>query len=292
MAPMNSRRPSKKRNALLIFEFLTKAAASNVIAGNAAAAEKVLSLIKEAFASGTELHRELRLARSLHMTRVSSPAVAAHILTEARAASKSLDGLKLDTEKTKLIASIARDVDPTGALYEEQLPQYRMLSTIGTLLSDWRVGSHDLQRIASYEDQLMEHLMARVEDPPASLDPADNMSPGERRALIAIMSRKVEEKWGKALSKEQRSLLREYVVVKDPKTLLEKLRSIRDEAIRCLDECRSDSKGTDAAYFVERLEESKQTIANRSLECVDDESVGQALLHLKLIAETKEADDV
>ena len=282
---MTVRRPSKKRNALLTFEFLTKEASRRVVAGDTDGAERVIALIKETFAQGTELHRELRLARSLLVTRVSSPAVAAHILTEARCITKDIDATKLNAEKTKLITRIEREVDPSGIVYEEQLPNYRLLSTIGTLISDWRSGSDDIQRIASYEDLLMEHLTAQViqDNTPEEVN---NMSSGERRALIAIMSRKLEEKWGAALTKDQKSLLREYVLAKEPSVLLERLRSIQTSAVECLNECRLLPEKTD--YFVERVENSTRAIATHKIDEVNDETVGLSLLYLKLIAEAAE----
>ncbi len=283
---MTARRPSKKRNALLTFEFLTKEASRRVVAGDTTGAEGVITLIKESFAPGTELHRELRLARSLCVTRVSSPAVAAHILTEARNITKTIDAPKLELEKTKLIARIEREVDPTGVVYEEQLTNYRLLSTIGTLISDWRIGSDDLQRIASYEDQLMEHLTAATVVPIVVDDSSDRMSAGERRALIAIMSRKLEEKWGTSLTKDQKSLLREYVLAKEPASLLERLRSIQASVVRCLDECRVLPEKTD--YFVERIDDSKRAVATHTIDEVNDETVGLGLLYLKLINEATE----
>lgn len=282
---MSARRPNKKRNALLVFEFLTKEASRRVVAGDNDGAERVISVIKEAFAPGTELHRELRLARSLYVTKVSSPAVAAHILTEARNVSKKLDAKRLDEEKTQLIARIERDLDQSGTLYEDQHASYRLLATIGTLLSDWRTGTEDLGRVAQYEDQLMEHLtspaLAVVEE-----EQGEKMSAGERRALIAIMSRKLEEKWGKALTKDQKTLLREYVLVKDTSSLLERIRSIRENAVKCLAGCRKE--GTE--YFENRVDEAVKAIAEHRLDELNDETVGLGLLYLKLIAEATEEE--
>lgn len=285
---MTARRPNKKRNALLAFEFLTKEASRRVVAGDNDGADRVISLIKECFAPGTELHRELRLARSLCVTRVSSPAVAAHILTEARVITRKIDGVKVNEEKTKLIARVEREVDASGIVYEEALPNYRLLSTIGTLISDWRTGSDDLTRIATYEDQLMEHLTSVDVAEVVADDATANMSAGERRALIAIMSRKLEEKWGGSLTKDQKSLLREYVLAKEPEVLLERLRSIQTSAVKCLDECRVLPEKTD--YFVERIDDSKHAITTHVIDEVNDETVGLGLLYLKLIAEAAEEE--
>jgi len=288
MAMTAPRRPNKKRNALLAFEFLTKEASRRVVAGDTSGAERVVGLIKECFASGTELHRELRLARSLCVTRVSSPAVAAHILTEARNITRSIDATKVNAEKTNLIVRVEREIDKSGIVYEESLPNYRLLSTIGTLISDWRTGSDDLQRIATYEDQLMEHLTTAVVTVEPVEDPASGMSAGERRALIAIMSRKLEDKWGSSLTKDQKSLLREYVLAKEPASLLERLRAIQTSASKCLDECRALPEKTD--YFVERVDDSKRAVASQVIDEVNDETVGLGLLYLKLIAETTEEE--
>lgn len=287
---MGARRTNKKRNALLVFEFLTKEASRRLVAGDNEGSNKVLSVIKQAYASGTELHKEYRLANALLVTSVSSSSVASRILTEARSASKALDHDKLDAEKTQLIARIEKLIDPTGALYEAQLPDYRLRSTIGNLLSDWRNGTDDIGRQAQYEDQLIEHLTVKRVADVAEEDEADKMSVGERRALISVMSRKLEERWGNALTKDQKSLLRDYVLAKDPTQLLAKLNRIRDDALKAIDEC-SNIPGSTSEYFTKRLNESKLAIADKRFETVDDESVSIGLLYLKLIAESAEKEE-
>jgi hypothetical protein len=287
---MGARRTNKKRNALLVFEFLTKEASRRLVAGDNDGSNKVLSVLKQAYAFGTELHKEYRLANALIVTNVSSSSVASRILTEARNASKNLDHSKLAAEKTQLIARIEKLVDPTGAIYEAQLPDYRLRSTIGNLLSDWRNGTDDIGRQAQYEDQLIEHLTVKHVDEVLEDDAADKMSVGERRALISVMSRKLEERWGNALTKDQKSLLRDYVLAKDPSQLLTKLNRIREDAMKSIDSC-SNIPGSTSEYFTKRLSESKQAIAGKSFEVVDDAAVSLGLLYLKLIAESAEKEE-
>jgi len=288
---MGARRTNKKRNALLVFEFLTKEASRRLVAGDNEGSNKVLSVVKQAYALGTELHKEYRLANALLVTSVSSSSVASRILTEARSASKNLDHSKLDAEKTQLIARIEKVIDPTGAIYEAQLADYRLRSTIGNLLSDWRNGTDDIGRQAQYEDQLIEHLTVKRDDTIASdEDEADKMSVGERRALISVMSRKLEERWGDTLTKDQKSLLRDYVLAKEPSQLLSKLNRIREDAMKSIDSC-SNIPGSTSEYFTKRLSESKQAIADKQFESVDDESVSLGLLYLKLIAESAEKEE-
>lgn len=275
---------------MLVFEFLTKEASRRLVAGDNEGSNKVLSVIKQAYAPGTELHKEYRLANALLVTSVSSSSVASRILTEARSASKALDHDKLDEEKTQLIVSVEKHIDPTGALYEAQLSDYRLRSTIGNLLSDWRNGTDDIGRQAQYEDQLIEHLTVKRVADVVEEDEADKMSVGERRALISVMSRKLEERWGNALTKDQKSLLRDYVLAKDPTQLLDKLNRIREDAMKSIDGC-SNIPGSTSEYFTRRLSESKQAIADKKFETVDDESVSIGLLYLKLIAESAEKEE-
>lgn len=291
MMIMKVRRTNKKRNALLVFEFLTKEASRRLIAGDNDGSNKVLTVLKQAYVSGTELHKEYRLANALLVTSVSSSSVASRILTEARNASKSIDHEKLDIEKTQLIAKIEKLIDSSGALYEAQLSDYRLRSTIGNLLSDWRNGPLDIGRQAQYEDQLIEHLTAKQENLNAECEEdSEKLSIGERRALISIMSRKLEERWGDALNKDQKSLLRDYVLSKDPTQLLGKLNKIREDAIKSIDSC-ENIPGSKSEYFTKRLSESKKAISNRLFETVDDESVSLGLLYLKLIAESSEKEE-
>lgn len=284
---MKARRPNKKRNALLVFEFLTKEASKRLISGDNDGSNKIISIMKKAYAAGTELHKEYRLANALLVTSVSSQAVASRIMNEAKVTSQKIDDSKLNAEKTELIKQIEKYVDPTGSIYEAQLSDYKLRSTIGTLLSDWRTGSEDFAKFAQYEDQVMEHLISkRTISESGTHDEHDNMSQGERRALISIMSRKLEDRWGNSLNKDQKSLLRDYALAKEPTTLINKLNRIREEAIKCLEECKSNDPKE--SYFNNRLAESKKVIEDKKFDVVDDDAVSLGLLYLKLVAESKE----
>ena len=259
-------------------------ASRRLVEGDERGSEEFLSLVARAFAPGTELHRERKIASSLLAARVGSEALAVHALAEARSSARSLDSAKLDAEKTRLIEDVRR-IDPAGAVYDAPLEGYRTLSTAGVLVHDWRVGSDDVARVAAYEQAIVERMTSvPVEAPPPS--DVEGMSVGERRALIAIMSRKLEERWGGSLTKEQRSLLRDYALAPDPASLLGRIREARSRALECL----SSGAEVDGGYFAGRLKESKAAVEARPFEAVDDETVGLAMLYLKLVAEAEEPE--
>lgn len=284
---MAARRPSKKRNALLVFEFLTKEASRRLVEGDNDGANVVIKLMKEAFASNKELHKEYRLANAMLVAKVSSRNVAERVLSEAKKAACSIDERQLDAEKTKLIADIDRLIDDKGAVYEAQLPDYRMRATIGTLIHDWRSSSPDFARVAQYEEQIVEHLSNQNDEVEHDSE-LDKMSIGERRALLSVMSRKLEEKWGNSLSKDQKALLRDYALNKDSNQMIEKLNALKSNVITCLEEQLNSSEAKSSEYYRDRLLQSKQAVEANVFESVDDTAIGLGMLYIKLISEASE----
>lgn len=287
MVNMAARRPSKKRNALLVFEFLTKEASKRLVAGDSEGASTVINLMKEAFANGKELHKEYRLANAMLVAKVSSRNVAERVLSEAKKAACSLDENALEEEKTRLIAEIDRLVDAKGFVYEAQLPDYRIRSTIGTLIHDWRSSSPDFARLAQYEEQIVEHLSSQAADVQED-DEMEKMSIGERRALLSVMSRKLEEKWGNSLSREQKALLRDYALGKSNEYMLERLNVLKKQVISCLEEQLASPEAKTSEYYHDRLVESKNVVEANTFDSVDDKSISMGMLYIKLLSETSE----
>ena len=114
---------------------------------------KALKIVKTYFKPGTELYKEFRLINSIIKTSVSSEAVAASILNEAKSAARSHDLNELDKEKSLLIRSINHQLNDEN-FYDQHVSEYKTFATVQNLLNDWRSKSPDLSRMASYEDQI------------------------------------------------------------------------------------------------------------------------------------------
>lgn len=264
-----------------MFEFLAKEVASRLIASDDAGAERVLDVIKCSFSPNTELHKELKLAKILQTSATSSREVASRILEEVKRSTQTIDAEKLELEKTALISLIEKNIDKNGALYDAQVEDYKLLSTIGTLTKDWRVfNEENIVRIAKYEEIVVEHLLRE----PSKIDEnSSRMSPGERRLVIATMTRKLEERWGSTLTKSQKELLRQYVLAKDVSALSVAMQSIKENVIECIDAYLE--KQDKDSYFANRLEETKIIVAADDFSTVTDQSVSNCMLYLKLVDE-------
>jgi len=85
---MTSSKHNKRRNVLLVYEFLTRHVSAGLVEGNNAKSSKALKILKKSFKQGTELYNEFRVMNALAKTTVTSEAVACSIMNEAKVAVK------------------------------------------------------------------------------------------------------------------------------------------------------------------------------------------------------------
>jgi hypothetical protein len=275
-----SKSHNKKRSTGLLYEFLVRSVSDAVVKGDTKRSSTALRVIRKHFKPGSELYKEFRLINSLFKTTVSSEAVAASIIQEAKAASRSHDVKLLDREKSLLISAINRSMKDDD-FFERPVEGYRMLATIQTLVNDWRQPVSDLSRMAQYEDQLLKHLVVeKVEAPSAAVSSED--SPGTGRLLMRVMMKKLNEKYAGSLTAEQKQLLRAYAFSAandDPASIKLKLQEIKEKLLAEI-----DSYG-DNEYVGQKLAEARSQIESEPLESVDDETVTRFMLYTKLKSE-------
>jgi len=285
---MSSKGHNKRRNVGLLYEFLVGSVSRSLVAGDQRRAGTALRIIRRHFRPGTELHREFRLVSSLVRTTVSTQAVAASILQEAKRAARSLDRVALDREKSILIGTINRSLGDAD-FFDHPVAEYRDYATVQTLVNDWRAGSPDIGRMAEYEDRLVSMLVAEKVDVPDS-GTGHEESPGTNRLLMRVMMRRLNEKYAGALTDEQRSLVKAYAFSAandDPGSVRLKLEEARS---RLLSEIDSSDLLSDPVVGA-RLVEARAQVASESLEHVDDDTVTRFMLYMRLRSELTEKED-
>lgn len=278
-----SKNHNKRRNAGLLYEFLVRSISQSLVEGNTKRSNAALKLVRRHFKPGCELYKEFRLANSLYRTTVSSDAIAASIVHEAKAAAKAHDGAQLDREKSLLINAINRSVNDPD-VYERNVYGYRTLATIQTLFNDWRSPKADLGRIAQYEDELVKWLVTEKAVAPDTQMPTEE-GPGEGRLLMRALMKRLNEKYSGTLNSTQKQLLRAYAFSAandDPNSIRLKLLEIKDKLIEQITSCPVDSVGPNVS---EKLIEAKSQLEAESLTEVDDAAVTRFMLYAKLSEE-------
>ena len=236
-----NRSHNKKRNIGLIFEQLVQASSESLIQSNNKKTKVVLGIINEHFCVGTELYKEFRLFNALVRTRVSNPALATRIISEAKSASVEFDSHELTKQKSRLIKDINHKLNEAN-FYGRRIENYRDYATIQTLLNDWRTKDYDISRVAKYEDEVCKRLLSETAIVPdvnlSNFDNDNNADP----LVIKIMINKFNEKYSTSLTDEQSSIIREHVFKSNSSSEFEKILSdLRDRSIKDLDMYVSES---------------------------------------------------
>jgi len=280
---MNTKGHNKKRNTGLLYEFLVLTISKALVDGDEKRSSAALKLVKRHFKVGSELHKEYRLINSLVRTTVSSEAVAASILQEAKAAARSYDMRTLDREKSLLISTINKAINDDD-FFDQPVNEYRIYATVQTLLNDWRTKDVDLGRQARYEDQLVKWLVTEKTEVPDTTVTDD--TPGASRLLMKIMMKKLNEKYAGMLSEEQRNMLRAYAFSTandDQESITKKLVEVKGRLVTEIAEF--GNKNPDNEYVNKKLDEVRQQLESEDLGTVDDETVTRFMLYTKLSSE-------
>lgn len=282
---------NKKRNTGLLYEFLIRTISQALVDDDKRKSARALKIVKTYFKPGTELYKEFRLINSIMKTTVSSDAVAASILGEAKTAARSHDASTLDREKSFLIRAINHQLNDDN-FYDQHVVEYKTLATIQNLFNNWRSTNPDLSKMAEYEDQVVHWLVtpkAEIADQVVS----ENSSNGSNRLLMKIMMKKLGEKYDGTLTTEQKSLIKAYAFSAandENKTILLKINEIREKLLNSIGSYVSQ-KSSEEKYLTNKLTEVKSGLLNE-ITNVDDSAVAEYMLYIKLIDELSGGENV
>ena len=276
---MTASKHNKRRNSLLIYEFLVRIISSSLIEDDKKKSSCALKILRKHFSPGTEIYKEFRLMNALTKTTVSSEHTAASILKEAKAASCAFDIKKLDREKSILIRNINHVINDDN-FYDQHVNEYRIIATIQVLLNEWKSTDKDLYSVAQYEDQLMKYLVTEKVVPTDTTITEDTT--GTARLLMKVMSKKLNEKYDGILNEQQKSLVKAYAyssAAEDQTSIKMKLQEIKNNLIDLID---GYTVSVQNDYLKNKLQETKISLAGENLEFVDDSMVTRFMLYSKL----------
>jgi len=125
---------NKKRNTAFLFEALVREMTKAVVRGNKKRKNKVLKIVKEHFARGKPLYKELQLYKSIYETKNVDHLTAAKIMVECRNEHRHLDKKEVFKHQSFLISEVNKTI--SSRVYNNFVPNYRALATIAQLFND------------------------------------------------------------------------------------------------------------------------------------------------------------
>ena len=165
------------------------------------------------------------------------------------------------------------------------MTDYKTFATVQTLLSEWRSQSPDLSVIGKFEPELHGHLLKEKK----IKDLEELKSTDVNHLVVEIMRKKIEEKFGEQLNKDQLILLREYVFSNDNKeTFLKKLSAVKDSTLVALD---SFKKTCTNKIIENQIPNVRKSVLSLSTSTADDETLSRYLTLMKLTEELTTGDE-
>jgi len=272
----------KRRNSLLVYEFLLRAISRALVENDTKKSSTVLSIMKKHYRPGTELYKELRLSNSLMKTTTRSDSVASSVMTEAKSGVRALNKEQLEKEKTYLIDDINKRLNDE-TFYDQPITRYKTYATIGTLFNAWsRPQISDLAHVAQYEESLIEWLKQdkNVEEQSS----VSHESPGVNRLVFKIMTKKLNEKYSSLLDDDQKDLVREfalYGITGSDASIKGRLGGIKTKLLEAIDR----SYSTLDQHVSSKLNEVQMKLNEEQIEEIDNAVISKYMTYAKLAKE-------
>lgn len=274
---------NKKRNAILMYEFLIRTISKALCEGDKRRQSVAVRIIKRYYSNpNTELYKEFRLANAIYRSSISSYAAVTSILNETKQRIRSLNVEKLNKEKSSLINEVNKRLND-DSFYDYIIPDYKIMATIQTLFNEWNTDSILIDKLIEFEDKVSNWLLTD-KSPIESSNTNEDLDKGTTRLAAKLINQKFNEKYSE-LNNEQRSLIRSFVLsemsndTNSIKTYMEDVKS------RLLEKINNVSNITDS----EKLSEVKQALLDEDLNNIDNDMVTRFLLYSHL---TEELSDV
>ena len=125
---------NKKRNTGFVFEALIREATKAILAKDESKRNTVVTTIKESFAPGTELRKELDCYKALSSNDTYDKPTAEKLIFEVRRDASNINEKKLVREKNTLVSRINKNISKD--VFNNFVPNYKSLATIARIFND------------------------------------------------------------------------------------------------------------------------------------------------------------
>jgi hypothetical protein len=204
---------SKVKNTGVLFELLVRQITLEVLNGDKT--ENAKNIVKEFFAAGTELNKELRLYDLLLKEKYNSESKAEMFVDTVSGAHSKLNETKLAKEKYNLIKQINEKFELEQFL-SSPITNYKVLASIYKVFESKKADNYDIKDVFNSKVTLIENIIARpstktnkVED--TKLIESYKQQDKDLRLLTYKILVETFNKKYTNLDANQKNLLKEYI---------------------------------------------------------------------------------
>jgi len=279
---------SKVKNTGVLFELLVRQITLEVLNGDKT--ENAKNIVREFFAAGTELNKELRLYDLLLKEKYNSESKAEMFVDTVSQAHSKLNETKLSKEKYNLIKQINEKFELEQFL-SSPITNYKVLASIYKVFESKKSQNYDIKDVFNSKVTLIENIIARpsvktnkVED--TKLIESYKQQDKELRLLTYKILVETFNKKYTNLDSKQKNLLKEYINNISNTSKFKDYISI--ELPNILSELKSIKSKIQDKVTTIKLSETISILENMKIgKSVSDAQVSSIMLSYELIKELK-----
>ena len=190
---------NKKRNTAFVYEALVRELTKSIVKNNRNKQNKIVSIMKEHFAAGTELSKELDLYRSIYETRDIEKRIAEKIVVEVKERYSDLNKRNIFQEQSSLISKINKTLSKN--LFNNFVPNYKNIATVYSIFQE----ALPVKDRVLLEESIVQQMSESCETPEMEgQQPMDNI-------IYNTFVSKFNEEYSEILSENQKELLNKYI---------------------------------------------------------------------------------
>ncbi len=270
---------NKKRNTAFIYEALIRELTKTIIKGDPNKRKKIVSIVKEHFAKGTALSKELEIYKSLYETSNLDNNTAEKLMFEAKVAYATLNKKKVFDEQSDLIKKVNKSL--AGSIFGNFVPNYRNLASLYTIFNH----SATVKEKVFLEGKIVQQLTNnKSEDSEGKKDPIDNV-------VYKSFVKRFNEKYADTLEESQKDLLTKYVAsfaddgLELKMFLNEEIGSLKEKVKASLEDSVINEDG-DMLFKTKKVLEKLENYKNKEI----DHTVVAEILKIQQLAKEIAAD--
>lgn len=189
---------NKKRNTAFVYEALIRELTKSVVKNNKHKQNKIVSIMKEHFANGTELSKELDVYKSIYETKSIEKGTAEKIITEAKQKYSGLNKGTIFKEQSALINKINKTLSKN--IFNNFVPNYKNIATVYSIFQD----ALPIKDRVLLEENIVEQMSASVETKQEGQQPMDTI-------IYSTFVNKFNQEYSEKLNESQKELLTKYI---------------------------------------------------------------------------------
>ena len=272
---------NKKRNTAFVYEALIRELTKSVVKNNKNKQNKIVSIMKEHFAQGTELSKELDVYKSIYETTDLQKNIAEKLITEAKSRYSSLNKGVIFREQSALINKINKTLSKN--IFNNFVPNYKNIASVYSIFQD----ALPIKDRVLLEENILEQMSSSVGVKQEEQQPMDNI-------VYGTFVNKFNEEYSNKLSENQKQLLTKYISsfsdngVEMKYYLNEEIGSLKQK----LQQCKTDPDISEDISLKNKIDQVYSILESYKERDIDTNLIELVLKTQDLVEEIQNHDDI